>query len=73
MDGLPALDCHDSSRSGWHAGCSEEAAVRKLGWLLASYAVAGALLAMASLAVGGPLMTRAERLAGSATFGSGLG
>lgn len=38
-----------------------------LGWLLASYAVVGALLAILSLAVGGPLMTRAEQLAGSAT------
>lgn len=41
--------------------------MRMLGWLLACYAVAGALLAIVTLVVGGPLMTRAESLAGSAT------
>jgi uncharacterized coiled-coil protein SlyX len=41
--------------------------MRMLGWLLACYAVAGALLAVVTLTVGGPLMTRAQALAGSAT------
>ena len=40
--------------------------MRMLGWLLVLYASAGALLLVATLAIGGPLMTRAEQLAGSA-------
>lgn len=45
--------------------------MRMLGWLLICYAAAGALLLVATLAVGGPLMTRAEQLAGSATGSMG--
>lgn len=45
--------------------------MRMLGWLLILYAAAGALLLVATLAVGGPLMTRAEQLAGSATGSMG--
>jgi uncharacterized coiled-coil protein SlyX len=45
--------------------------MRMLGWLLICYAAAGALLLVATLAVGGPLMTRAEQLAGSAAGSMG--
>jgi len=45
--------------------------MRMLGWLLACYAVAGALLAIVTLTVGGPLMTRAEALAGAVTARDG--
>jgi hypothetical protein len=41
--------------------------VRVLGWLLAAYAVVGALFIVTALLVGGPLVSRLDRLATSAT------
>jgi hypothetical protein len=45
----------------------ERGGMRMLGWLLLLYAMLGAGLVIASLAIGGPLVARVDRLATSAS------